>query len=104
MGGAKGSGLVGMGAVGGRARGVRAEVGWPRRTAGPAASCRPGTHTTPSPTPSHLLQLDENQSIWGTKTLNDDNEVGNATVVNLAERMAGFGGCVGWGWGWALRV
>lgn len=32
------------------------------------------------------VKLADNQSLWATKTLNDDNDVGNATVVNLAER------------------
>jgi hypothetical protein len=34
------------------------------------------------------VQIDDSQSLWATKTLNDDNDVGNATVVNLAERKA----------------
>ena len=34
------------------------------------------------------MQIDDSQSLWATKTLNDDNDVGNATVVNLAERKA----------------
>ena len=34
------------------------------------------------------VQIDSTQSLWATKTLNDDNDVGNATVVNLAERKA----------------
>ena len=34
------------------------------------------------------VQIDDTQSLWATKTLNDDNDVGNATVVNLAERKA----------------
>ena len=34
------------------------------------------------------VALADNQSLWATKTLNDDNDVGNATVVNLAERKA----------------
>jgi len=34
------------------------------------------------------VQLADDQALWATKTLNDANEVGNATVVNLAERKA----------------
>ena len=34
------------------------------------------------------VQLAADQALWATKTLNDANEVGNATVVNLAERKA----------------
>lgn len=34
------------------------------------------------------VQIDDSQSLWATKTLNDDNDVGNPTVVNLAERKA----------------
>jgi len=34
------------------------------------------------------VQLAEDQALWATKTLNDANDVGNATVVNLAERKA----------------
>lgn len=32
------------------------------------------------------VKIDDTQSLWATKTINDDNDVGNATVVNLAER------------------
>ena len=34
------------------------------------------------------VQIDDSQSLWATKTVNDDNDVGNPTVVNLAERKA----------------